>query len=74
MVCAEPMPGERALLADFVYQQFPEAERGLVQQLLEVIFDKMQLAGEAGSLLKIEEEIRDAIVQARREWQKLAIQ
>jgi hypothetical protein len=74
VVCAEPMPGEKELLADFVDQQFPEAERGLVQQLLEVIFDKMQLAGEAGSLLKIEEEIRDAIEQARREWQKLAIQ
>ena len=74
VVCAEPMPGERELLADFVDQQFPEAERGLVQQLLETIFDKMQLAGEAGSLLKIEEEIRDAIDQARREWQKLAIQ
>ena len=74
VVCAEPMPGEKELLADFVDQQFPEAERGLVQQLLEVIFDKMQLAGEAGSLLKIEEEIRDAIDEARREWQKLAIQ
>ncbi|MCP9822927.1 BREX-1 system adenine-specific DNA-methyltransferase PglX [Cyanobium sp. L1E-Cus] len=74
VVCAEPMPGERELLADFVDQQFPEAERGLVQQLLETIFDKMQLAGEAGSLLKIEEEIRDAIEQAQREWQKLAIQ
>jgi hypothetical protein len=74
VVCAEPMPGEKELLADFVDQQFPEAERGLVQQLLETIFDKMQLAGEAGSLLKIEEEIRDAIEQARREWQKLAIQ
>jgi hypothetical protein len=74
VVCAEPMPGERELLADFVDQEFPEAERGLVQQLLETIFDKMQLAGEAGSLLKIEEEIRDAIEQARREWHKLAIQ
>jgi hypothetical protein len=74
VVCAEPMPGERELLADFVDEQFPEAERGLVQELLETIFDKMQLAGEAGSLLKIEEEIRDAIEQARREWQKLAIQ
>ena len=74
VVCAEPMPGERELLANFVDEQFPEAERGLVQQLLEAIFDKMQLAGEAGSLLKIEEEIRDAIEQARREWQKLAIQ
>jgi hypothetical protein len=74
VVCAEPMPGERELLSDFVDQQFLEAERGLVQQLLETIFDKMQLAGEAGSLLKIEEEIRDAIDQARREWKKLAIQ
>ncbi|QNI63513.1 hypothetical protein [Synechococcus sp. A15-44] len=74
VVCAEPMPGERELLADFVDQQFPEAERGLVQQLLETIFDKMQLAGEAGSLLKIDEEIRDAIDRARREWQKLAVQ
>jgi len=74
VVCAEPMPGERELLADFVDQQFPEEEWGLVQQLLEAIFDKMQLAGEAGSLLKIEEEIRDAIDHARREWQKLAVQ
>jgi len=74
VVCAEPMPGERELLVDFVDQQFQEEERGLVQQLLEAIFNKMQLAGEAGSLLKIEEEIRDAIDQAKREWQKLAVQ
>lgn len=74
VVCAEPMPGERELLADFVDQQFPEAERGLLQKLLEAIFDKMQLAGDAGSLLKIEEEIREAIDQARREWQTLAVQ
>jgi len=73
VACAEPMPGEREMLADFVDQQFPDAERGLVQQLLEAIFGKMKLAGEAGSLLKIEKEIRDAIDQARREWQKLAI-
>jgi len=73
VVCAEPMPGERELLADFVDQQFPEVERGLVQQLLETIFDKMQLVAEVGSLLKIEEEIHDAIDQARREWQRLAI-
>ncbi len=31
VVCAEPMPGERELLADFVDQQFPEAERGLAK-------------------------------------------
>lgn len=71
VVCAEPMPGERELLADFVDHQFPETERGLIQQLLEDIFDKMQLAGEAGSLLKIEEEIRLSIDRARTKWQKL---
>jgi hypothetical protein len=74
VVCAEPMPGEKELLVDFVDQQFPEVERGLVQQLLETIFDRMQFAGEAGSLLKIEEEIRDAINRMRGEWQKLAVQ
>ena len=73
VVCAEPMPGERELLADFVDRQFPEVERGLIQKLLEAIFDKMQLAGEAGSLLKIEVEIRDAIDHARRGWQELGV-
>jgi type I restriction-modification system DNA methylase subunit len=73
VVCAEPMPGERDLLADFVDQQFPDAERGIVQRLLERIFNKMGTAGEAGSLLEIEEEIRDAIEDARRDWQRLAI-
>ena len=68
------MPGERELLADFVDQQFPVTERGFVQQLLEEVFDKMKLAGEAGSLLKIEGEIRDAIDKARKDSQKPSAQ
>lgn len=72
VVCAEPMPGERELLSEFVDQQFQEEERGLAQQLLESIFDRMQIAGEAGSLLKIEEEIRDSINEAKLKWQELA--
>jgi hypothetical protein len=39
-------------------------------QLVEIIFDKMKLAGEAGSLLKIEEEIENAVAQAREEFNK----
>jgi hypothetical protein len=74
VVCAEPMPGEQELLADFVDEQFPETERELVQQLLEVIFDKMRLAGEAGSLLRSKEELQDAISHAQRDWRKLASQ
>jgi hypothetical protein len=72
IVCAEPMPGDKALLRDFVESEFPAMERAVCQRLLETIFDKMQLAGEAGSLLKIEEEIRSAIEDARDAWQKLA--
>ncbi len=69
IVCAEPMPGEKGLLREFVEREFPAAERGVCLRLLEAIFDKMQLAGEAGSLLKIEEEIRSAIEDAHRQWQ-----
>ena len=70
IVCAEPMPGDKALLADFVANAFPAAERPVFQHLLERIFDHMQLAGEAGSLLKIEEEIRTAIEEAKTLWEK----
>jgi len=68
IVCAEPMPGEKELLREFVDRSFPVAERGVFLQLLESIFDKMQLAGEAGSLLKIEEEIRGAVAEAKKIW------
>jgi hypothetical protein len=64
IVCAEPMPGEQAMLKEFVAQLEPK----LLGQLIEVVFDKMKLAGEAGSLLKIEEEIRDAVAEAKRQW------
>ncbi len=71
IVCAEPMPGEKDLLREFVEREFPAEERGVFLRLLEAIFDKMQLAGEAGSLLKIEEEIKTSIEEARRDWDKL---
>lgn len=66
IVCAEPMPGEKALLQEFTSKLNPP----VFGQLLEVIFDKMQLAGEAGTLLKIEEEIQTAIHEAREQWLK----
>lgn len=66
IVCAEPMPGEKSLLQEFTSKLNPP----VLGQLLEVIFDKMQLAGEAGTLLKIEEEIQTAIHEAREQWLK----
>jgi hypothetical protein len=70
LVCAEPMPGEKELLREFVEQQFPAGERPAFAFLLEKIFDCMTLAGEAGSLLRIEEEIRTAIADAKRLWKE----
>jgi hypothetical protein len=61
IVCAEPMPGEKELLAAFSESLKPR----VLGQLVEIIFEKMALAGEAGSLLKIEEEIEDAVEKAR---------
>jgi len=64
VVCAEPMPGDSELLNDFAAALRP----AVLGDLVRVIFDKMQLAGEAGSLLKIEEEIQAAIAEAKRQW------
>jgi hypothetical protein len=61
IVCAEPMPGETQLLKEFTSQIQPR----VLGQLVEEIFDKMKLAGEAGTLLKIEEEIQTAIEDAK---------
>ena len=63
-VCAEPMPGESQMLREFVGQLEPK----VLGQVVEVVFDKMKLAGEAGSLLKIEEEIRDAVAAAKKQY------
>jgi len=64
IVCAEPMPGEDRMLNEFAGQLEPR----LLAQVVEVVFDKMKLAGEAGSLLKVEEDIGDAVAQARKQW------
>ena len=66
VVCAEPMPGEKQLLEEFTRSLKPR----VLGQLVGIIFEKMQLAGEAGSLLKIDEEIEEALNLAREEFQK----
>ena len=63
-VCAESMPGEEQMFTEFVGQLEPR----LFGHLVEVVFDKMKLAGEAGSLLKIEEEIQSAVAGAKQQW------
>jgi hypothetical protein len=63
-VCAEPMPGEEQMRKEFVSQLEPK----FLGQVVEVVFDKMKLAGEAGSLLKVEMEIRETVAEARKQW------
>lgn len=64
LVTAEPMPGDRDLLDEFVRALRPR----VLGDLVRVVFEKMELAGEAGSLLKIEEELAEAIAEARQQW------
>lgn len=64
LVTAEPMPGDRELLDEFTHDLRPR----VLGDLVRVVFEKMELAGEAGSLLRIEEELAEAIAQAHRQW------
>jgi hypothetical protein len=69
IVCAEPMPGEEAFLDEFIEAHLAATpERKLLGQLVRRVFDAMKLAGEAGSLLKIEEEIVGAVAEAKQKW------
>jgi hypothetical protein len=61
IVCAEPMPGQYDLLGEFSRELQP----AILGKLVFEIWDKMKLAGEAGSLLKIEAEIQEAVTAAR---------
>jgi hypothetical protein len=64
IVCAEPMSGEQELLQEFVTALRPK----VLGQLVRAVFNKMALASEAGSLLKIGDELTEAIEVARRQW------
>ncbi len=64
VVYAEPMPGETDLLEQFA----AELEPPLLGQLVRDVFQRMKLASEAGSLLKIEEELRASLHKAKTMW------
>ncbi|MDZ7695876.1 MAG: BREX-1 system adenine-specific DNA-methyltransferase PglX [Deltaproteobacteria bacterium] len=66
IVCAEPMPGEEDMRREFTAGLKPR----VLGQIVDEVFDKMKLAGEAGSLLKIEEEIKEAVAAAKTQWEE----
>ena len=59
IVIAEPMPGDRELRREFA----GTLERNL-SQLVERVFDLLELAGDAGALLRVGEGIREAVREA----------
>jgi hypothetical protein len=65
-VCAEPMPGEAELLAEFTAGLQPP----VLGQLVERVFERMRLAGEAGTLLRIEADLREQVAAAKRQWER----
>ncbi len=91
VVCAEPMPGEEALLDEFLASLEKDRLATLIRRVLRVpanqevratptmataltelvrtVWQEMELAGEAGSLLKIEESLSTAIKKGRDEWE-----
>jgi len=66
IVCAEPMPGEEDMRREFTANLKPR----VLGQIVDEVFEKMKLAGEAGSLLKIEEEIKEAVAAAGKQWRE----
>lgn len=66
VVCAEPMPGQDDMRREFTASLKPR----VLGQILDEVFEKMKLAGEVGSLLKIEEEIKGALAEAKKHWGK----
>lgn len=65
VVAAEPMPGEPALRREFLDALQPPALRVLV----EAVFEHLELAGEAGLLLPVEQAVAGAVRQAQERWE-----
>lgn len=66
LVLAEPMPGNKRMLKLLTDQLNKPMQRLLVK-----IWEKMQYAGEAGLLIKMEKEIEEEIEDLRKNWSKV---
>lgn len=66
LVLAEPMPGNKRMLK-LLTEQLDKP----MQRLLIKIWDKMKYAGEAGLLIKMEQEIQAEIEDLRKNWSEV---
>jgi hypothetical protein len=65
IVCAEPMPGDSSLRADFIANLSPR----LLGQLTQSIFTAMEAAGDLGSLLDLTSELTKAVTEAQKAYE-----
>ena len=64
-VVAEPMPGEADLKHEFLVGLRPR----VLAQVAERVFEVMELAGEAGVLLRVDQALADTLSAARKQWE-----
>ncbi|OQB98766.1 MAG: hypothetical protein BWX81_00244 [Spirochaetes bacterium ADurb.Bin110] len=64
IACAEPMPGEATFLEEYAASLKPS----LLGDFVKAVWQDMRLAGEAGSLLKIDDTIQSALKKAKTAW------
>ncbi|GLH65982.1 Eco57I restriction-modification methylase domain-containing protein [Geothrix edaphica] len=71
IVVAEPMPAEKDELQAFLDQHLSsDVEARMLGQLLKEVFEAMKLAGELGSLLKVEKAIAATLEAAEKQWRR----
>ncbi len=68
VVCAEPMPGDRDLFEAFKQRKLAH-HRGTLSRLLDHAWEHLELAGEVGSVLLVDEEITAALAREKEQWQ-----
>ncbi|QDV62034.1 BREX-1 system adenine-specific DNA-methyltransferase PglX [Crateriforma conspicua] len=69
IVCAEAMPGEVELLNEFIEAHLSsDAESRFLGVLVRKVFEAMKLVSDAGSLLKIEDDISEEVAKAKKQW------
>lgn len=68
LVLAEPMPGNKKLL-----RQLTSDLDTPMRKLVEKVWEKMTIAGEAGLLLKMEKEIDTLVEDVKRNWHKYGV-
>jgi hypothetical protein len=64
IVTAEPMPGDRSMVVEFASRLQPKVLGELFQRMVE----EMRLAGELGSLLRVERSLQSAIKSTREQF------